>query len=82
LSVTLQLRHRRGGGEQTTAALLETLEQVQLAELSFRTTEGDQLRFERASVPTAAQQAVLDSLGWRIPEQYLPPNLDTDPARL
>jgi transposase len=82
LSVTLQLRHRRNGGEQTTAAMLETLERVQLAELSFRTTEGEQLRFERASIPTAAQQAILDSLGWSIPEQYLPPNLDTEPARL
>jgi transposase len=82
LSVTLQLRHRRGGGAQTTAALLETLERVQLAELSFRTAAGDRLRFERASIPTAAQQALLDSLGWPIPEQYLPPNLDTEPARL
>jgi transposase len=82
LSVTLQLRHRRGGGEQTTAAMLEALEPVQLAELSFRTAEGERLRFERASLPTAAQQGLLDSLGWSIPEQYLPPNLDTEPARL
>ena len=82
LSVTLQLRHRRGGGEQTTAALLETLERVQLAELSFRTADGERLRFERASLPATVQQALLDSLGWRIPEQYLPPNLDTEPARL
>jgi hypothetical protein len=82
LSVTLQLRHRRGGGQQTTAAMLEVLEQVQLAELSFRTAEGERLRFERASLPTAAQQGILDSLDWAIPEQYLPPNLDTEPARL
>jgi transposase len=82
LSVTLQLRHRRGRGTQTTAALLETLEGVQLAELTFRTTEGERLRFERASIPTAAQQAILESLGWPIPEQYLPPNLETEPARL
>jgi hypothetical protein len=82
LSVTLHLRHRRGGGEQTTAAMLEALERVQLAELSFRTAEGERLRFERASLPTAAQQGILDSLGWAIPEQYLPPNLDTEPARL
>jgi len=82
LSVTLQLRHRRGGGEQTTAAMLEALERVQLAELSFRTVEGERLRFERASLPTAAQQGILESLGWAIPEQYLPPNLGTEPARL
>lgn len=82
LSVTLQLRHRHGGGEQTTAAMLEALEPVQLAELSFRTAEGERLRFERASLPTAAQQGILDSLGWSIPEQYLPPNLDAEPARL
>jgi transposase len=82
LSVTIQLRHRRQGGTQTTAALLETLEPVQLAELSFRTTDGERLRFERASVPTAAQQALLDSLGWPIPAHYLPPDLNTEPARL
>jgi transposase len=82
LSVTLQLRHRRGQGEQTTAVLLEVLERVQLAELSFRTAAGERLRFERASIPTAAQQGILDSLGWPIPEQYLPPDLDTEPARL
>jgi hypothetical protein len=82
LSVTLQLRHRRGQGTQTTAALLESLKGVQLAELTFRTTEGERLRFERAPIPTAAQQAILESLGWPIPEQYLPPNLETEPARL
>jgi transposase len=82
LSVTIQLRHRRQQGTQTTAALLETLESVQLAELSFRTTQGERLRFERASIPTADQQTILDSLGWPIPERYLPPNLDTEPARL
>ncbi len=82
LSVTIQLRHRRQGGTRTTPALLEMLERVQLAELSFRTTDGEQLRFERASIPTAEQQATLDSLGWPIPEQYLPPNLATEPARL
>jgi len=82
LSVALQLRHRRAGGELTTAALLEELQRVELAELSFRTAEGERLRFERASVPTAAQQAILDSLGWPLPEAYLPPNLGTDPARL
>jgi transposase len=82
LSVTIQLRHRRQGGTQTTAALLETLELVQLAELSFRTTAGERLRFERASIPTAEQQAILDSLGWPIPGRYLPPDLNTEPARL
>ena len=60
----------------------EELQRVQLAELSFRTADGERRRFERASVPTAAQQAILDTLGWPIPEAYLPPNLDTDPARL
>ncbi len=82
LSVTLQLRHRGHGGTATTAALLESLGRVELAELSFRTAAGERLRFERASVPTAEQQALLDSLGWRIPERYLPPDLGTEPARL
>jgi transposase len=82
LSVTLQLRHRRAGGQRTTAAMLEELQRVQLAELSFRTADGERLRFERASVPSAVQQAILETLGWPIPEAYLPPNLDTDPARL
>ena len=80
--MTIQLRHRGQGGTRTTAALLETLERVQWAELSLRTTEGERLRFERASLPTAEQQALLDSLGWPIPGQYLPPDLDTEPARL
>jgi transposase len=81
LSVTIQLRHRHAGGALTTAALLENLERVQLAELSFRTVDGERLRFERASVPTADQAAILTTLGWPIPDRYLPPNLDTDPAR-
>ena len=32
LSVTIQRRHRHGGGTLTTAALLESLERLQLAE--------------------------------------------------
>ena len=82
LSVTIQLRYRQQGGELTTAALLEKLQPLQLAELSYQTSDGSRLCFERASVPSTAQQAILDALGWRIPEAYLPPNLDTDPARL
>jgi len=82
MSVTLQLRHRQNGGALTTPALLESLECVQLAELSFRTLDGTTLRFERASVPTAEQQRILDSLGWPIPAHFLPPDLRTDPARL
>lgn len=82
LSVTIQLRHRRAGGALTTAALLENLERLQLAELSFRTMDGETLRFERASIPTADQQAILQTLDWPIPEHYLPPNLNTDPVRL
>jgi transposase len=82
LSVTIQLRHRHASGTHTTAALLETLERLQLAELSFRTVEGDRLRFERASIPTAEQHALLTTLGWPIPDRYLPPNLGTEPARL
>ncbi len=80
LSVTIQLRHRRQGGELTTAALLEKLARVQLAELSFRTSQGEWLRFERASVPSAEQQAILDTLAWPIPEPYLPPDLGTEPG--
>jgi transposase len=82
MSVTIQLRHREQGGTQTTAALLERLEGIQLAELSFRTAQGERLRYERASIPSAEQQALLDSLGWPIPEHYLPPDMGTEPARL
>jgi transposase len=82
LSVTIQLRHRRQGGTLTTAALLEKLERVQLAELSFRTLDGERLRFERSSVPTAEQQALLATLDWPVPAKYLPPDLGTEPARL
>jgi transposase len=82
LSVTIQLRHRRQGGKLTTAALLEALERIQLAELSFRTVDGETLRFERSSIPTAAQAALLETLGWPIPAKYLPPDLGTEPARL
>ncbi len=82
LSVTIQLRHRAQGGTQTTAALLEKLAAIQLAEVSFRTAQGERLRYERASIPSAEQQALLDSLGWPIPEHYLPPDLDAEPARL
>ena len=78
----MQLRHRANGGALTTSALLEQLERVQLAELSFRTTDGALLRFERVSVPTAEQDRLLKTLGWPIPEAYLPPNLGTEPARL
>ena len=69
MSVTLQLRHRHNGGMLTTSALLDALERVQLAELSFRTLDGATLRFERASVPTAEQQRILDSLAWPIPDR-------------
>ena len=82
MSVTIQLRHRQHGGTLTTAALLENLERIQLAELSFRTLDGEHLRFERSSVPTAEQAAILQTLGWQIPGQYLPPDLGTEPARL
>ncbi|MFI4983389.1 MAG: hypothetical protein ACHQIO_23805, partial [Nevskiales bacterium] len=70
LSMTIQLRCRQHGGDLTTPALLETLQDVQLAELSYRTSDGARLRFERASVPSAAQQAILAALGWPLPEQY------------
>jgi transposase len=82
LSVTIQLRHRAQGRERTTAALLETLERLQLAELAFQTMDGEWLRFERANIPTAEQADILETLGWRLPEKYLLPNLGTDPARL
>jgi transposase len=82
LSVTIQLRHRRHGGTLTTAALLEKLERVQLAELSFKTLDGERLRFERSSIPTAEQQTLLETLSWPIPAKYLPPDLGTEPARL
>lgn len=82
LSVTIQLRHRRHGGTLTTAALLEKLERLQLAELSFKTLDGERLRFERASIPTAEQQTLLTTLSWPIPAKYLPPDLGTEPARL
>lgn len=82
LSVTLQLRGRHNGSNLTTPALLETLESVQLAELSYQTSDGNRLCFERASVPSAEQQAILQALGWTIPEHYLPPNLEAEPRRV
>jgi transposase len=82
VAVTLQLRHRQHGGQLTTAALLEALQPLGLAELSYRTSDGHRLAFERAAVPSAAQQTILDSLGWPIPERYLPPNLEAEPRRV
>jgi transposase len=82
LAVTLQLRHRRHGGTLTTAALLEALQPLALAELSYHTSDGHRLAFERAAVPSAEQQAILTSLGWPIPEKYLPPNLEAEPRRV
>jgi transposase len=82
LSVTIQLRHRRHGGSQTTAALLEAVRPLALAELSYQTSDGQRLAFERAAVPSAAQQAILETLGWTIPEKYLPPNLEAEPRRV
>ena len=82
LSVAIQLRHRQQGPSMTTTALLEALRSIGLAELSFQTTDGNRLRFERAAVPSAAQQAILDALGWKIPDQYLPPNLEAEPRRV
>ncbi len=82
LSVTIQLRHRGHGGTLTTAALLEALQPLALAELSYRTSDGHRLAFERAAVPSAEQQAILASLGWPIPEKYLPPNLEAEPRRV
>jgi transposase len=79
LAVTLQLRHRQHGGTLTTAALVEALQPLGLAELSYRTSDGHRLAFERAAVPSAEQQTILDSLGWPIPEHYLPPNLEAEP---
>jgi transposase len=82
LAVTIQLRHRQHGGTLTTAALLEALQPLALAELSYRTSDGNRLAFERAAVPSAEQQAILESLGWPIPERYLPPNLEVEPRRV
>ena len=82
LAITIQLRYRQHGGDLTTPALLETLQGVQLAELSYQTSDGSRLCFERASVPSAAQQAILAALGWPIPERYLPPNLEAEPRRV
>jgi hypothetical protein len=82
LAVTIQLRHRQHGGTLTTAALLEVLQPLSLAELSYRTSDGSRLAFERAAVPSAEQQAILESLGWPIPERYLPPNLEAEPRRV
>jgi transposase len=82
LSVTIQLRCQAQGIELTTPALLETLQSVQLAELSYLTSDSSRLVFERASVPSAAQQTILEALGWTIPERYLPPNLGAEPRRV
>ena len=72
LSITIQLRYRQHGGDLTTPALLEMLQGVQRAERSYQTSDGHRLRFERAAVPSSAQQAILAALGWPIPERYLP----------
>jgi transposase len=82
LAVTIQLRHRQHGGTLTTAALLEALRPLGLAELSYRTSDGNRLVFERAAVPSAEQQAILQTLDWTIPERYLPPNLEAEPRRV
>jgi len=82
LSVTIQLRHRQQGGGLTTAALLEKVQPLGLAELSYQTSDGNRLVFERAAVPSAEQQAILESLDWKIPEHYLPPNLEAEPRRV
>ena len=82
LSITIQLRYRRHGGDLTTPALLETLQGVQRAERSYQTSDGSRLCFERAFVPSAAQQAILAALGWPIPERHLPPNLEAEPRRV
>lgn len=82
LSVTIQLRHRHHGGSLTTAALLAALQPLALAELSYQTSDGHRLAFERAAVPSAEQQAILTSLGWPIPEKYLAPNLEAEPRRV
>jgi transposase len=82
LAVTIQLRHRQHGGTLTTAALLEALQPLGLAELSYRTSDGNRLAFERAAVPSAEQAAILESLGWPIPERYLPLNLEAEPRRV
>jgi transposase len=82
LAVTIQLRHRQHGGTHTTAALLEALRSLGLAELSYQTSAGNRLAFERAAIPSAEQQAILDTLGWPIPEHYLPPNLEAEPRHV
>jgi transposase len=82
LSVTIQLRQRPGQAVLTTPAILEALRPLALAELSFQTTDGNRLRFERAAIPSPAQQAILDALGWQIPDKYLPPNLEAEPQRV
>jgi transposase len=82
LAVAIQLRHRQHGGTLTTAALLEALQPLGLAELSYRTSDGSRLAFERAAIPSAEQQAILTSLGWPLPERYLPPNLEAEPRRV
>jgi transposase len=82
LSVTIQLRHRQHGGTLTTTALLEAVQNLSLAELSYRTSDGNRLAFERAAVPSAEQQTLLATLGWPIPAHYLPPNLEAEPRRV
>jgi hypothetical protein len=82
LSVTIQLRYRQHATGLTTPALLGTLRSLELAEVSYQTSDGNRLRFERASIPSAAQQAILETLGWKIPERYLPPNLEAEPRRV
>ncbi len=75
LLMVLQLRHRAAGGKRTGRSLLEALRSIQLADVSVQTTDGTRLRYERASIPSAAQQEILDTLGWPLPEKWMPTRL-------
>lgn len=72
LLITVQLRHRAAGGKLTGRAFLQALQSIQLADVSIQTPDGTRLRYERASIPSATQQEILDTLHWPLPEQWFP----------
>ena len=83
LSVTIHLRHRQHGPNLTTTALAgssasDRVGRTVVPDNRWRTAQ----RFERAAVPTATQQAILQALDWTIPDRYLPPNLEAEPRRV
>ena len=80
LSITIQLRYRQRGGDLTTPALLETLQDVQLAELSYQTSDGNRLCFERPRCRPPHNRASWQRWAGRFPSITCPPTWRPNPA--